>query len=137
MKTLQNKQSFTLIEFIFIILIIAVLSSIAISKISNTNISSSIITCKNDLNIINYAIKDKVQENIFKNNKTKLLTLQNDNILFSNILNNFNSQAWIKTNVNQYKYKVDNSNFLIFTFDSISNKFTCDKNKELCKKVLN
>ena len=136
MKTYQNKQSFTLIEFIFIILIIAVISSIAISKILMSNTSTNIISCKNDFHIINLAIKNKLQNNILKNTKLDF-NLEDNNILFSNIINNFDSSSWEKISNDKYNYIINTKKTINFTYNHTTNIFICDKTKDLCKKVLN
>ena len=125
-----------MIEFIFIILIIAIISSIAISKITKSTISTDIISCKNDFHIINLAIKNKLQNNIFKNNNNSFY-LENTTILFSNILENFDSSSWNKLSSNTYKYILDNQEYIIFTYNQKSHIFICNKNEDLCKKVLN
>lgn len=136
MKTYQNKQSFTLIEFIFIILIIAIISSIAISKISKSDIKTSLQSCKNDFNIINLAIKNKLQNNNFKNINNDFY-LEDNNILFSNILNNFNSSSWIKKSTDTYNCILNNQQYIEFTYNHDTNIFICNKTEDLCKEVLN
>ena len=136
MKTYQNKQSFTLIEFIFIILIIAVISSIAISKISISTTPTNIISCKNDFHIISLAIKNKLQNNIF-NNTSNDFYLEDNNILFSNILNSFNSSTWIKKSDNIYNCILNKQQYIQFTYNHNTNIFICDKTQKLCKEVLN
>jgi general secretion pathway protein G len=136
LKTYQNKQSFSLIEFIFIILIIAIISSIAISKISKSDIKTSLQSCKNDFNIINLAIKNKLQNNNFKNINNDFY-LEDNNILFSNILNNFNSSSWIKKSTDTYNCILNNQQYIEFTYNHDTNIFICNKTEDLCKEVLN
>ena len=137
MKTYQSKFSFTIIEFIFVILIIAIISSFLIPNISSSSSNANLISLKNDFLLINKAIKEKTKENIFKNNTNTLLYLEDDNILFSNILNNFNSNNWEKISVNNYKYILNKNDSIIFTFNSDTQIFSCNKELELCQKVLN
>jgi len=137
LKTYQSKFSFTIIEFIFVILIIAIISSFLIPNISSSSSNANLISLKNDFLLINKAIKEKTKENIFKNNTNTLLYLEDDNILFSNILNNFNSSNWEKISVNSYKYILNKNDSIIFTFNSDTQIFSCNKELELCQKVLN
>ena len=136
MKTYQNKQAFTLIEFIFIILIIAILSSLVINKLFITNQKYLIISCKNDFNIINLAIKRVLQKDILLNNTNTLLSLEDNNILFSNILDNFDSSSWTKISSYEYVYNFNKKN-LVFTYNNQNNNFTCEKTISLCQEVLN
>ncbi len=137
MKTYQSKFSFTIIEFIFVILIIAIISSFLIPNISSSSSNANLISLKNDFLLINKAIKEKTKENVFKNNTNTLLYLEDDNILFSNILNNFNSNNWEKISVNSYRYILNKNDSIIFTFNSDTQIFSCNKELELCQKVLN
>lgn len=136
MKTYQNKQSFTLIEFIFIVLVIAIISSVAINKLSNSNLTSAFILCKTDFHNINLAIKNKTQENNLKNINNNF-NLENNDILFSNIIKSFDSRSWTKVSNSSYKYNLDDKNSIIFQYNSINKTFICNKSKDLCKKVLN
>ena len=136
MKTYQNKQSFTLIEFIFIVLVIAIISSVAINKLSNSNLTSAFIFCKTDFHNINLAIKNKTQENNLKNINNNF-NLENNDILFSNIIKSFDSRSWTKVSNSSYKYNLDDKNSIIFQYNSINKTFICNKSKDLCKKVLN
>jgi len=129
----QSKQAFTLIELIFVVLIIFIISTIAFLKITSSN--QNIISCKNDYYLINKAIKEKLQENTFKNINLKIEQLEDTDILFSNILNNFNSSSWKKISSNKYIYKLSKDKSVEFVY--LNNVFTCDKSNELCKKVLN
>ena len=129
----QSKQAFTLLELIFVILIIFIISSIAFIKTTSSN--QNIISCKNDYYLINKAIKEKLQENTFKNINLSIEQLEENDILFSNILNNFNSSSWKKTPSNKYIFSFSKDTSLEFVYSN--NIFTCDKSKELCKKVLN
>jgi len=137
LKTYQSKFSFTIIEFIFVILIIAIISSFLIPNISSSSSNANLISLKNDFLLINKAIKEKTKENVFKNNTNTLLYLEDDNILFSNILNNFNSNNWEKISVNSYRYILNKNDSIIFTFNSDTQIFSCNKELELCQKVLN
>jgi hypothetical protein len=133
---LHNKLSFTIIEFIFVVLIIAVLSSFTFMKINSSN-NADFILCKNDYYLINKAINQKLQNNLFTNQNQELEVLQYDNKLFSNILDNFYSNNWKLISLNKYTYKINNNQEILFTYDNTSHKFSCDTNNELCKKVLN
>ena len=136
MKTSQNKQSVTLIEFIFVVLIIAIISSISISKISSSHTLTDIVSCKNDFNIINLSIKNKIKHNTLENIKSDFY-LEDNNILFSNIINNFDSSSWKKISSDTYNYILNTNDNINFTYNNKTNIFTCNKTEYLCKKVLN
>jgi len=129
----QSKQAFSLLELIFVILVIFIISTIAFIKTTSSN--QNIISCKNDYYLINKAIKEKLHENTFKNTNLKIKQLEDTDILFSNILNNFNSSSWKKISSNKYIYKLSEDKSLEFIYSN--NIFTCNKSNELCKKVLN
>jgi len=114
-----------LIELIFIILIIAIIFSIFIPKIININQNNKLLKCKNDLNIINKNIL------IYKNN----LLMKKENINFDISL--YMDNSWEKISNTKFDFIFDDKNKISFLYNKNNFTFTCNKNKNLCKKVLN
>ena len=125
MKIFPKNKAFSLIELIFIILIIAIIFSIFIPKIININQNNKLLKCKNDLNIINKNIL------IYKNN----LLMKKENINFDISL--YIDNSWEKISNTKFNFIFDDKNKISFLYNKNNFTFTCNKNKNLCKKVLN
>ena len=131
-------KSFSLIEIIFAVLLIVIVSSIAVPKLFNYLLQSSIINLKTEVIIIQNAINTYNSKFIFKNESSDLTTLEENNMpLFSNIIPNNTSTKWTKSSSTSYNYKLNESNNLIFTFNQTNYSFTCNNTIKLCQEVLN
>jgi len=125
LKQSQKNKSFTIIELIFVLLIIAILASYFIPKLSNITNSNKITQCKSDLNIIKYQLNNLKNKTILKQ--------ENINFDISNYLNN----NWKKISNNKYYFIIDKNTTIEFILDLNKYEFSCNKNNTLCKKVLN
>lgn len=134
-------RAFSLIEIIFAILIIGIISTIAIPKLFETSKSSAFVKLSSDVATIQNGLKLMQDKNQMKNDITILHSLDNDDVnLFSAILENpirtsSSYPSWSKQNNNSYLFHFDASTTLEFIYDSQNITFTCDKNLELCQKV--
>jgi general secretion pathway protein G len=135
-------KSFSLIELIFAILIIAILATIAIPKLLNTTSKTSLLKVKSDLLLIQNALSKYKNESILQNSSPILDSLDDGKQLFSNILpkHNFISQQkvnhWEKTSDKNYNFWFSATQSIEFFYDSDNLTFTCNKNNDLCKEVL-
>ena len=125
LKQSQKNKSFTLIELIFVLLIIALLATYFIPKLNNITNSNKITQCKNDLNIIKYQLNNLKNKTILKQ--------ENINFDISNYLNN----NWKKISNNKYYFIIDKNTFIEFILDLNTYEFNCNKDNTLCKKVIN
>jgi len=136
---LLNNKAFSLIELIFVILIIAIISSIAIPKLLNTTSKANIIKCKNDLSIIQNALNNyKINLNM-KNKTNTLNTLDDGTYLFEKILQNpilSSSKQWSKKSSTIYTYNFQDNSKVNFIYNKNDLTFLCDKTKDLCKDIL-
>ena len=138
MKILNNK-AFSLIELIFVILIIAIISSVAIPKLLNSSKKSDLIKCKNDFLTIQNALNNYKITQDMKNNNTTLNSLDNGILLFENILQNpiiSSNTQWIKKDNNTYTYNFSDILKLDFVYNKNNLTFNCDISKDLCKDIL-
>jgi general secretion pathway protein G len=135
-------KSFSLIELIFAILIIAILASIALPKFLNTTTKTSLIKVKSDLLLIQNGLLEYKNNSILKGDTLSLNSLDNGNTLFANILPNHNffnkkeANNWEKISTNQYNFWFDNQTNVLFTYNSDDLTFTCDKTTDKCKEIL-
>ena len=137
MKLHSKIKSFSLIEIIFAILLIVIVSSIALPKFFDTILKSSIVKLKTEIIIIQNAINNYNTQFILLNQTSDLESLEESNsILFSNIRSTSVPKEWTKITNTTYNYKLNENNNFIFSFSSTNYTFTCENTIPLCKEVL-
>jgi len=137
-------KSFSLIELIFIIMILGIVSTIAIPKLINKTKNTTILKGKTDLNIILNGLQQYKTNLILQNLSYDLTSLEtsNNKYLFDKILDKpFISQKnkagyWNKISDTTYRYYISSTDFIEFTYDKTNLAFSCDKTKSLCQEIL-
>ena len=144
------KKSFTLLETIIVVLIIAIISSVGLYKLFFNLDSANILKVKTEINLIKNAITKKHNENILKNSGDEFESLDDtsintkNQILFSNVLDHIlistNSHEksvakWIKVSQKSYEIYISKDQSIVFDFDSAHATFDCDFENALCKEL--
>jgi len=137
-------KSFSLIELIFIIIILGIVSTIAIPKLFNKTKNTTILKGKTDLNIILNGLQQYKTKVILQNLSYDLTSLETSNskYLFDKILDKpFTVQKnkagyWNKLSNTTYRYYISSTDFIKFTYDKTNFTFSCDKTKSLCQEIL-
>lgn len=136
-----GREGFSLIEIIFVILIIGIISTVALPKLFETSKASSFVKLSSDIAIIQNGLKTFQDKSQMNSEVTALNSLDDDDKnLFSRILENpivasSSYPFWSKQNSNSYLFHFDSSTTLEFIYNSQNMTFTCDKNLELCEKL--
>ena len=141
------KNAFTMLELIFVIVIIGILASIAIPKLWVTRDDAVIAKARTQVGSIRSSIANAYSKNIINGiNKCPELEGNENNYVFENILKPYP----IKTNQKEINWTLDgnNSNETNYTvkIDDLSTKFIYEKNtsdncpfdcngSSLCKKL--
>lgn len=135
----MNTKSFTLIEIIFSILIIAILYSSATNYFTSTLDHSTKIKIKNTILNIQLGINSYKNKKIFKGEDIDLDSLDdNSNELFSKVLSTpvlSSKNSWEKVSDLKYVYHLKNED-LEFFYEPTTYIFSCDKSVQLCKEIL-
>ena len=141
-------KSFSLIEIIVVILLIAIITSFAIPKFTNMNYNANISTLKSQSALIQNAIVNLKSKNILLSNNQEITTLDDATLnssgekLFSKIIdfsiistNNTKKESgmWAKTSNNSYTFYLSNDKNITFSFEN--EKFLCKSSVELCKEI--
>ncbi len=138
----KYSKSFSLIELIFAIAIMAVIASVALPKLFSISSSSSFVKLSSDLAAINNGLKNYKDSCIMKNISFDLDNLEDDEInLFSKILehpikNTHNYPFWSKSSNNTYLFHFSQTSELEFMYDKNELTFVCDGENTLCQKVM-
>ena len=144
------KKSFTLLETIIVVVIIAIISSMGMYKLFFNLDSANILKVKTEINLIKNAITKKHNENILKNSQDEFDSLDDkttntkNQILFSDVLDfpliSTNSTEksiakWIKVSQKSYEIYISKDQSIVFNFDSSKATFDCDFKNTLCKEL--
>ena len=136
-------KGFSLIEIIFSIMIISILASIAIPKLWNTSLKTTLLKARSDMIVIQNGLNQYKTKNILKNITTPLSSLDDDENLFFKILkkpfvqNKNNVNSWSKESNNIYHFWINKNESIKFIYDKNNNTFICNKTNENCQKILN
>ena len=139
---LKYKQSFSILELIFIVVIVGILATVSIPKLSNTTKTTSLVKLKNELNLINDGIKQYQTKAILQGDDISLDSLDEDDInLFSKVLTNpiissSDINSWSKISNNSYRYRLNSNDDIVFVYDKDDLTFSCDKTLDICKEIL-
>ena len=141
-------KSFSLIEIIVVILLIAIITSFAIPKFTNMNYNANISTLKSQISLIQNGIVKNKNKNILLSNNQEITTLDDATLnssgkkLFSKIIdfsiistNNSKKESgmWAKISNNSYDFYLSSDKNISFSFDD--GKFLCKSSVELCKEI--
>ena len=141
-------KSFSLLEIIIAIVLIAIITSFAIPKFTNMNYNANISTLKSQSALIQNAIVNQKSKNILLSNNQEIITLDeatsnsSGERLFSKVIdfsiistNNTKKESgmWAKTSNNSYTFYLSNDKNITFSFEN--EKFLCKSSVELCKEI--
>jgi general secretion pathway protein G len=136
------KKSFSILEIIFIVVVISVLATFILSKtflnLQNTNIKK----LSGDVALICGAINKNQKSKIISNGAKNLDSLDdNDTLLFNLILKKpivakyQKAGCWSKVSQNIYCAWVDSKIFVKFIYDKNKKSFSCNLQQKYCKEL--
>ena len=139
-------QAFSLMEMIFAVLIVSLISSFAIITLNDSVNSSTLVKIRSDIAFIRTHIAKYENKKILMQEEFDLYSLDDASInsddqkLFTNILNNDmqiiskedHQGSWIKIANNTYQVKIDESTYGVFEYDYSKKKFECDMDQDWC-----
>jgi general secretion pathway protein G len=162
-----KKNAFTMIELVFVIVILGILASVAIPKFAATRTDAQISKGRSDISSIRSAIMTERQGRLIKGDSDFINRLDNGvatdtegvklfdsnetlsatspKILSYPVTTKDSDGHWMKSNTNEYKYKVgdDTATFTYYPSDTTdgdgvfhpAGSFDCDHNVTLCKNL--
>jgi len=133
------KNAFTMIELIFVIVILGILSAVALPKFSQSKTQADIAKGRSDVATVRTAIMNERQKRLLTGDNSYIsgITL-NSGGLFGGVLTYPETDSttdghWHKVTESNatatYNFKVSGTNVL-FTYTRSTGKFTCDANKD-------
>jgi general secretion pathway protein G len=139
---LNGLKSFSLIEIIFAILIMAVISAVALPKLFSFSQESSFHKLRSDIATIQNGLQNHKNNSIMKNLSRTLESLEEDEkhlfsfILKHPIVSNGNYPFWSKQSDKSYLFHFNETTELEFIYNKSNLTFLCDTKNTLCQKVL-
>lgn len=142
------RSGFTLIELVFVIVILGILAGVAVPKLVGTREDATISKMRADVSAIRSGIQTKRAEMLMRGNTNyPELETKGSNVLFSNILTNGvyktknEKNGWEKIEDNTYKAYISGKS-TIFKYNINGNvpnsslgSFDCNHVDEVCKKL--
>ena len=141
-------KSFSLLEIIIAIVLIAIITSFAIPKFTNLNYNKNITTLKSQVALIQNAITNQKSKNILLSNNQEISFLDEASLnsigekLFSKVIDfsiistnttKKESGMWAKISNNSYTFYLSSDKNIEFFFED--ERFLCKSSDELCSKI--
>lgn len=151
----KNRDAFTMIELIFVIVIMGILAAIAIPKFGESKEQADIAKAKSDIAAIRSAIVNERQTRLIKGDPDWINSLSHETdtlfdgngtgsndveLLMYGITSGTSDGKWSTTSASfpyvKYRYKISGSN-CDFTYSSSNGKFELDGSQpDICDKLV-
>ena len=149
-------KSMTILEIIFVILLISIITSYVIPKLFTHFEDTTIIKIRSDINLIRDSIAYNKNQNILLNkdqiyikyldnapiniaNEQLFIGYENEKLLkypiISTSINSNEIGKWIKISQNIYKIFINKTNFIEFIYNNQNGIFDCDYKIDLCLEL--
>ncbi len=142
----KNRNAFTMIELVFVIVVLGILASIAVPKISATRVDAQIAKARSDISSIRSAIITERQERLFRGQSMFISALDagvgngagvtifdgngTSNLLQYGITTKAGNGGWLKSGANTYTFTVKGITNT-FTYNNATGTFLCT-NGNMC-----
>ena len=142
MRRFSFKKAFTIIELIFVIIIIGILASIALPKFSESYKQSLISKAQSKVNAVRSAIQVYKTKHILLGDDPYPNTLSSDNThLFDKILPSAeiagtDAGKWERMSGEKYKYHL-NDGYIVFEYDKSNGSFRCNPDESSLQELCN
>jgi len=147
----KSRYAFTMIELVFVIVVLGILAAVAIPKFAATRTDAQISKARADISAIRSAIMTERQSRLIKGDSSWITQLSHGTKLFdgndsSHVLLQYGITAgttdghWEKTATNAYTFHVGGKD-CTFSYNSNNGKFTlgstADDNSNICQNLVN
>ena len=129
---INSKRAFTIIELIFVIIVIGILASLALPKMGEGIRQADLANVKSKVTAIRSALQVQRTKNILKGKSPYPSTLDSGTCLFGAIFNGECTQTqsgggyWRKAGTDTYEAKLKSGDIITFEYNATNGTFTCD-----------
>ncbi len=149
----MKRFAFTMIELVFVIVVLGILAAIAIPRLAATRDDAEITKGRSDVASIRAGIVSERQARLLTGTSTYVASLDinasegeegeplfDNNILMYGITSANGNGHWMKTGANTYTYQVMGQD-VVFTYTRANGTFTCNRNAaapegEYCQNLI-
>lgn len=141
----MKKNAFTLIELIFVIVVLGILAAIALPRIGSSVESAYIATAQGDVAAIRSAIASARQKELVKGNNKYITVLSSGNStlfdgngsipLLAYPIKAKSIGGWTKGAGESYTFTIDTGKSATFTYNSTTGKFDCTHTNIYCQRI--
>ncbi len=148
----KSRHAFTMIELVFVIVVLGILATVAIPKFAATRTDAQISKARADISSIRSAIMTERQSRLIKGDSAFISALSgattklfdgNDSthiLLTYGVTSGTTDGHWEKTATNAYTFHVGGKD-CTFSYDKSNGKFTlgstADDNSAICQNLVN
>ena len=152
----MKRFAFTMIELVFVIVVLGILAAVALPKMGGVLDSSRVASAKGDVAAIRASIASARQKNLVKGKNKYISKLTVDGSVGKDIFEGDGTDplltypliakangGWVSTGaIGKFKFSIDSSTSTIFTYyPTVSGAhkagtFDCDHSDDLCKKIV-
>lgn len=138
------KKAFTMIELIFVIVVLGILAAVAIPKMAATRDDAQITKGRSDVSAIRSAIISERQSRLIKGDSSYINQLHGAtsgylfdgngtcNLLMYGVKDEDSDGNWHHESGTTYSFQIQGSD-VDFTYDQSTGKFDCDHSDANCK----
>ncbi len=151
------KKAFTMVELIFVIVIIGILAAVAVPKLMVTRTDAIIVKGKSQVSAIRNGISLQKSRNMLhgiyppypsKLDNVNTYNANNQKLFYFNDGNKSNilqypiyskigmDGHWVKTANNQYAFFITQDKNISFTYNSTAGSFDCNHSKPQCSNLM-
>ena len=131
------RRAFTMLELVFVIVILGILAGIAAPKLFATRDDAVIAKARADLASIKSGIANAYNANMLTGNFTYPVLSGSSGLLFDNVLGDGikenSEQGWSRSG-NTYSFNFKGVS-TTFTYNRTNGSFSCPNNDKLCKQL--
>jgi len=145
------KKAFTMIELVFVIVVLGILAAIAVPRMNNSSLQATIAKGRADVATIRSAILNERQTRLIRGETAWISELTthgatsplfegntSSTLLMYGIAAGTTSGKWSRdiVNTNEYTYRVGDIG-TVFTYTKTNGRFTCTKDSTNCNDLVN
>lgn len=135
---MKNRAAFTMVELVFVIVIMGILAAVAIPKLAASRTDAEIAKGRANIAAVRSGVVTERQERLFRGDSTYAATLDGlgatssaNDLLFTTVLqqgipHKATSNGWRKTALREYQYRISTTD-IEFEYDNTNGTFDCNR----------